>query len=69
MPKPKNVALYVRVSTDGQTCENQLRELRAAIARHGWTIAAEYVDRGVSGAAGVLSDEDDVDLGDPLWRR
>ena len=26
-------------------------------------------DRGVSGAAGVLSDEDDVDLGDPLWRR
>ena len=27
------------------------------------------LDRGVSGAAGVLSDEDDVDLGDPLWRR
>jgi DNA invertase Pin-like site-specific DNA recombinase len=52
MPKSKNVALYARVSTDGQTCENQLRELRAAIARHGWTIVAEYVDRGVSGFKG-----------------
>jgi DNA invertase Pin-like site-specific DNA recombinase len=27
------VALYARVSTDGQSTENQLRELRAAIAR------------------------------------
>jgi len=52
MPKPKTVALYARVSTDGQSTENQLRELRAAIARHGWTIVAEYVDRGVSGAKG-----------------
>jgi len=50
--KPKKVALYARVSTDGQSTENQLRELRAAIARHGWTIVAEYVDRGVSGAKG-----------------
>ena len=52
MPKPKNVALYARVSTDGQSTENQLRELRAAIARHGWNIVAEYVDRGISGAKG-----------------
>ncbi len=52
MPKPKTVALYARVSTDGRSTENQLRELRAAIARHGWTIAAEYVDRGISGAKG-----------------
>ena len=37
---------------DGQSTENQLRELRAAIARHGWTIVAEYVDHGVSGAKG-----------------
>lgn len=43
------VALYARVSTDDQTCENQLRELREYIRRRGWT-AAEYVDHGVSGA-------------------
>ena len=49
---PKKVALYARVSTDGQSTENQLRELRAAVERHGWTIAAEYIDRGVSGAKG-----------------
>jgi DNA invertase Pin-like site-specific DNA recombinase len=52
MPKSKNVALYARVSTDGQSTENQLRELRAVVSRHGWTIVAEYVDRGVSGAKG-----------------
>ena len=52
MPKSKNVALYARVSTDGQTTENQLRELRAAVERNGWTIVAEYVDHGVSGAKG-----------------
>src|SRR6476646_5862057 len=52
MPKAKTVALYARVFTDTPTTENQLRELHAAIARHGWTIVAEYVDRGVSGAKG-----------------
>jgi DNA invertase Pin-like site-specific DNA recombinase len=52
MPKSKKVALYARVSTDGQTTENQLRELHDAVARHGWTIIAEYVDRGISGAKG-----------------
>ena len=52
MSKPKNVALYARVSTDGKSNENQLRELRAAIDRHGWSIVAEYVDHGISGAKG-----------------
>ena len=48
----KRVAIYARVSTDGQTVENQLLELRDAIARHGWEIAEEFTDNGVSGAKG-----------------
>jgi DNA invertase Pin-like site-specific DNA recombinase len=52
MAKTKRVAIYARVSTDGQTTENQLRELRAAIERNGWVIAGEYVDHGISGAKG-----------------
>jgi DNA invertase Pin-like site-specific DNA recombinase len=48
----KQVALYARVSTDAQTTENQLRQLRAVAKRHGWTILAEYIDHGVSGAKG-----------------
>jgi DNA invertase Pin-like site-specific DNA recombinase len=52
MPSPKRVALYARVSSDGQTTENQLRELRTAAARQGWVIVAEYVDHGISGAKG-----------------
>ncbi len=45
-------ALYARVSTDGQTTENQLLELRAAADRLGWTVVAEFVDHGISGAKG-----------------
>ena len=52
MPDSKRVALYARVSTDGQTTDNQLRELRAAAARQGWVIVAEHVDHGISGAKG-----------------
>lgn len=48
----KRVALYVRVSTDSQTIENQLLELRAAGARLGWNIIAEFADEGISGAKG-----------------
>jgi len=46
------VALYLRVSTDDQTVENQRRELMAACDRRGWRVAAEYVDAGISGAKG-----------------
>jgi DNA invertase Pin-like site-specific DNA recombinase len=52
MPKTKRVALYARVSTDQQTTENQLLQLRAVAERHGWAVVAEYVDDGVSGAKG-----------------
>ncbi|MEX3924009.1 recombinase family protein [Paraburkholderia sp. BR10936] len=50
-PQPR-VALYARVSTDSQTTENQLAELRAVALRNGWSIAGEYVDHGISGAKG-----------------
>jgi DNA invertase Pin-like site-specific DNA recombinase len=45
------VGVYARVSTTaGQTCENQLIELRSYCEARGWTIFKEYVDEGVSGA-------------------
>ena len=50
--KPKRVALYVRVSTDGQTVENQRRELDAVAERHGWEIVHVFTDNGISGAKG-----------------
>jgi DNA invertase Pin-like site-specific DNA recombinase len=50
MSKPKRVALYARVSTDAQTTENQLIQLHAVAERHGWTVVAEYIDHGISGA-------------------
>jgi DNA invertase Pin-like site-specific DNA recombinase len=48
----KRVGLYLRVSTFGQTVENQERELMAAADRHGWNIAAVFKDEGISGAKG-----------------
>jgi DNA invertase Pin-like site-specific DNA recombinase len=45
-------ALYVRVSTDGQTCENQERELRASALRMGHDVVQVYRDDGISGARG-----------------
>ena len=52
MAKLLRAALYLRVSTTGQTVDNQRRELEAAAAHRGWTIVAEYADAGVSGAKG-----------------
>jgi DNA invertase Pin-like site-specific DNA recombinase len=46
------VAIYARVSTGGQTSENQLRELRAVAKRLGHRVAAEFKDNGISGAKG-----------------
>jgi DNA invertase Pin-like site-specific DNA recombinase len=50
MGKDKRVALYVRVSTDGQSVENQKRELEAAAKRHGWDVVSVFSDQGVSGS-------------------
>lgn len=48
----RRAALYLRVSTDGQTTENQRRELEQAAGRAGWTIVEIYEDAGISGAKG-----------------
>lgn len=51
-PAKKYAALYLRVSTDEQTTENQQRELTEAAARAGWEITQVYRDEGISGAKG-----------------
>jgi len=48
----KRAALYVRVSTDHQSVENQIRELRQVAERRGWHVAELYRDAGISGAKG-----------------
>ena len=48
----KRAAIYARVSTDDQTTENQLLELRQVARRCGWSIVHEYIENGVSGAKG-----------------
>jgi len=48
----KKVAIYARVSTSQQTCENQLNELRVVADRAGYQIVAEFVDEGISGSKG-----------------
>ena len=46
---PRRAAIYLRVSTEEQSTENQLPQLREFVARKGWTLAVEYIDQGVSG--------------------
>ena len=48
----KRVGIYLRVSTDSQTTENQRRELEAVAGRSGWEVVALYEDAGISGAKG-----------------
>ena len=43
------IAIYARVSTEDQSLDPQLRDLREYCRRRGWA-ATEYVDHGVSGA-------------------
>jgi DNA invertase Pin-like site-specific DNA recombinase len=46
----KRVALYLRVSTDKQTTDNQRRELEAVAARSSRQVVKIYEDAGISGA-------------------
>ena len=48
----KRAAIYVRVSTDRQTVENQLAALRQVAERRGWQVVEVYSDAGISGAKG-----------------
>jgi DNA invertase Pin-like site-specific DNA recombinase len=50
---PKRAALYVRVSTDAQAAENQIRELRQVAKRRGWDVVEVYSDAGISGVQGT----------------
>ena len=48
----KRAAIYVRVSTDKQTVENQVTALRQIAERRGWDVVEQYSDAGISGAKG-----------------
>jgi DNA invertase Pin-like site-specific DNA recombinase len=48
----KRAALYVRVSTDQQTVENQIHELKQIAERRGWQVVEIYKDAGISGSKG-----------------
>ena len=46
------MAIYVRVSTDQQTVENQVLALQEVAQRSGWEIVQVFSDEGISGAKG-----------------
>jgi len=52
-PKKANrVAFYLRVSSDGQTIENQLKELNLLAELEGWHNVEVFQDEGISGSLG-----------------
>jgi DNA invertase Pin-like site-specific DNA recombinase len=48
----KRVAIYARVSTDKQTTENQILQLREVASMNGWDVVEMFIDEGISGAKG-----------------
>lgn len=50
--KGMRAALYLRVSTDDQTTDNQRRDLEGLAKLRGWNIIEAYEDAGISGAKG-----------------
>lgn len=52
--KTKRAALYLRVSTDGQTTANQQMALEAVATQRGWKVVAAYEDAGISGSKGAM---------------
>jgi DNA invertase Pin-like site-specific DNA recombinase len=52
MGTAKRVAIYLRVSTAGQTVDNQRADLMRVVEQRGWSLVEEYVDHGLSGIKG-----------------
>jgi DNA invertase Pin-like site-specific DNA recombinase len=52
MGRGKRAAIYLRVSTTGQTTENQRLELVKVAEQRGWIVSQVYEDHGISGAKG-----------------
>jgi DNA invertase Pin-like site-specific DNA recombinase len=52
MAKDKRAAIYLRVSTDDQTTDNQRRDLERLAELRGWRVVGAYEDAGISGAKG-----------------
>lgn len=50
MTKQPKVAIYARVSTDEQSVDAQLRDLREYAENRGWKGVQEFTDEGISGA-------------------
>ena len=48
------VAIYARVSTSKQDCENQMQQLRQFASAQGWDVVAEYADE----ISGKLAEKD-----------
>lgn len=48
----KRAGIYLRVSQDSQTTENQFLILQEVAERSGWTVVEVFTDAGVSGAKG-----------------
>ena len=46
----KTVAIYARVSTDRQTVDMQIHELKEYVKRRGWNLLREFIDQGYSGS-------------------
>ena len=51
-PNGIRAAIYLRVSRDDQTTENQRLVLEECARHRGWTIVQAYEDQGISGAKG-----------------
>lgn len=50
MIQRKRTGIYLRVSKDAQSVENQLLDLRAVAAQRDWDVVEVYTDHGVSGS-------------------